>query len=908
MSTVAIHQLVHGYSKGHSLLAGSCRLSKKSLDIVAEQSDLSGPLPAASSTPSYLTAYPLADSDYFALGRTWPDLDAPRSGCVITHTLLIPKALWASTESPQAFLRLHKLPDRSSLDAFKTVLSHSSQSADDIQKPSISSTESRQFVAKVFRDGLRSVVWFDCQNPDALFIAFVKLLWPAIRLQLYANTYSLQARARIDSELQLHFAPRTAQSRFSRLPKECLITKGTTTLSGDDNHEWMAELASYLESGSPSQEYIHDLREYGHLLGTDPTAIRNLFLLRDLTSRLSHTPMAAVGILDIIESLEPSAEGGLEAKQRALDTAITAAKRADSESALHCLALVDARLRRPSFATAGRETYDGLLTTVVEIVSQKPQALFSSCAQGIPVDHSPFWDGVRGGLSLVATQAPQMLLDLGRYPELASFAVRAVPNVARSYLQATSDDRQTRIGQVVEWIRRAEDQSERRQIRVTLLHEAHNVVDIPLLEELLRDLQEDEVGDALDSLLEATQGFANASVRRVLSDYICERFPTQTIRWGVDSPLLAARHVPEVLATAFAPTTDGCDQVLQMNWNSPEGRCEIWSAFVNRLANNHFPQWFMRRAADDPAVIEPFVGMATLSTRAIGALEAIGNQCDYIPIARSACAEDFVRTVSETQVGALFAEKVGISVVVEHMEGRLSDAQLTALLNHRRIAEWWDGAPTGRLHDLLVSSHDAASWQRGWTTLSVLPQTIFQRVTRHRLISAFSRSYRANWTKEVAQKWSQILERGRAELPHEEAIRLLTEALTFCFNNASLPVGIVVLTAFPPVYEAVTMNNATQITDELFGYFDWDKAKKLRKDVIESYTSSVWPPEDLAIIATRSHILRKVFSRLRRKWKGEEYLSRMVEGLRHRESDECLEVRRDLTSMMEDAEFFEPWD
>ena len=116
------------------------------------------------------------------------------------------------------------------------------------------------------------------------------------------------------------------------------------------------------------------------------------------------------------------------------------------------------------------------------------------------------------------------------------------------------------------------------------------------------------------------------------------------------------------------------------------------------------------------------------------------------------------------------------------------------------------------------------------------------------------------------------------------------------------------LTAFPPVYEAVMMNNATQITDELFGYFDWDKAKKLRKDVIESYTSSVWPPEDLAIIATHSDILRKVFSRLRRKWKGEEYLSRMVEGLRHRESDECLEVRRDLTSMMEDAEFFEPWD
>ena len=228
-----------------------------------------------------------------------------------------------------------------------------------------------------------------------------------------------------------------------------------------------------------------------------------------------------------------------------------------------------------------------------------------------------------------------MLLDLGRYPELASFAVRAVPNVARSYLQATSDDRQTRIGQVVEWIHRAEDQSERRHIRVALLHEAHNVVDIPLLEELLRDLQEDEVGDALASLLEATQGFANASVRSVLSDYICERFPSQTIRWGADLPLLTGGYVPEVLATAFAPTNEGCDEILRLNWKSAERRCEIWSAFVNRLASNHLPQWFTRRAADDPAVIEPFVGMTTLSTRAISALETIANQCDYIPIARS---------------------------------------------------------------------------------------------------------------------------------------------------------------------------------------------------------------------------------------------------------------------------------
>jgi hypothetical protein len=74
--TQTVQQLVHGYQKGHSLLAGSCSLPKSALEIVTEQSDLSGPLPAGVSVPSHLTAYPVPDTAFYALGRTWPDTDA----------------------------------------------------------------------------------------------------------------------------------------------------------------------------------------------------------------------------------------------------------------------------------------------------------------------------------------------------------------------------------------------------------------------------------------------------------------------------------------------------------------------------------------------------------------------------------------------------------------------------------------------------------------------------------------------------------------------------------------------------------------------------------------------------------------------------------------------------------------
>src|SRR5579872_1732094 len=117
-----VHQLVHGYKKGHSLLAGSCSLPKPALEIVTEQSDLSGPLPAGVSIPSYLTAYPVPDTEFYAVARTWPDKDAPRSGCVITHTLLIPIDAWERWALPADYLQLHKRPDKQSLDTFRQEL------------------------------------------------------------------------------------------------------------------------------------------------------------------------------------------------------------------------------------------------------------------------------------------------------------------------------------------------------------------------------------------------------------------------------------------------------------------------------------------------------------------------------------------------------------------------------------------------------------------------------------------------------------------------------------------------------------------------------------------------------------------------------------------------------------------
>ncbi len=65
-----IHQTVHGYSDGHRLLASSCRIPKEAERVLLLLSDLSGSSGGEKFDP-YLTAYPVASTDFYALARTW---------------------------------------------------------------------------------------------------------------------------------------------------------------------------------------------------------------------------------------------------------------------------------------------------------------------------------------------------------------------------------------------------------------------------------------------------------------------------------------------------------------------------------------------------------------------------------------------------------------------------------------------------------------------------------------------------------------------------------------------------------------------------------------------------------------------------------------------------------------------
>ncbi len=85
-----IQQLLHGYQDGHGRLAGSIQnLTPGDSARISQMSDWSGYRDPLEKDHSYITAYPLKDSSYYIVAKSWYASEMERPGCVWTHSLLI---------------------------------------------------------------------------------------------------------------------------------------------------------------------------------------------------------------------------------------------------------------------------------------------------------------------------------------------------------------------------------------------------------------------------------------------------------------------------------------------------------------------------------------------------------------------------------------------------------------------------------------------------------------------------------------------------------------------------------------------------------------------------------------------------------------------------------------------------
>ncbi len=358
MSAATVHQMLHGYRRGHELLAASVQLSSSASDLVTRLSDLSGSIASGWEFTSYITGYPVDGTTYFALARTWEDKKAARIGCVLTHTLLIPIDIWKSAPEPKAFSELFaKTDDLRNEERFKGPLQFNLNSSLAPRSISMPHRSAVDFVRKYYGEGLRPLIWVDCPEPEETTWAIVRVLWPALRAEFAWCTASLQPRSIESRPFDLQIVPAQAYSRFHRIQRENFVGDEGES-SGPPPEPWCLPCAQWIFSGSRSGPIDAELRAFEPCLRDNPTLMRHLFLAKELSERANSSPTAGAGLLDVTAALAPKPDEAIEYKltmaRKAMDTATAAAP----DEALKCLFLVGERLTDEPFKKIADDLHD----------------------------------------------------------------------------------------------------------------------------------------------------------------------------------------------------------------------------------------------------------------------------------------------------------------------------------------------------------------------------------------------------------------------------------------------------------------------------------------------------------------------------------------------------------------------
>lgn len=249
---VKVQQVLHGYDRGHRLLAASTTLPRVASSQLSVLSDLSGSAGGDSFEP-YLTGYPVMGTDLFALARTWHAPEMRRPGCVWTHTLLLDPTVLEAADLT-ALLARFRYPSEAARGDFKTPLEIEGMgSPKGLEPPSLGEATKdviESLLVSIYQASPPDTgVVLPCSGKEMELVA-IRLWsqqWPLLRRGFSFCTRAFDCRLLGDRPLDLQLAP-VEHYRRARWAKHSV-----QVLTGDDRLQekprWVG--AAALDLGSP---------------------------------------------------------------------------------------------------------------------------------------------------------------------------------------------------------------------------------------------------------------------------------------------------------------------------------------------------------------------------------------------------------------------------------------------------------------------------------------------------------------------------------------------------------------------------------------------------------------------------------------------------------------------------------
>lgn len=252
---IKIHQALHGYVDGHREVAASCKLIPHDSKTMLILSDISNS-GACVAEEGYLTGYPLTESGYYALAKTWPAPEMTRPGCVWTHTLLIDFADLANLSSAQDLLTLFRRPNLGELSGYSSHLTIGITPDDDLDCKSelidLNLSEwLKQLLLGLYERPKKSV--FATYSSDCNYVPVVLALWfqqwPRLRRAFCfcTSTTTDRSSSRVTFDLQLVPKEIGLRGQFHDITDVADVPKATDS--------WVEH--AYEDIVSPRQNSLH---------------------------------------------------------------------------------------------------------------------------------------------------------------------------------------------------------------------------------------------------------------------------------------------------------------------------------------------------------------------------------------------------------------------------------------------------------------------------------------------------------------------------------------------------------------------------------------------------------------------------------------------------------------------------
>jgi hypothetical protein len=473
MSSILVHQALHGYNDGHRLISSSLSLDAPDARVMLVMSDLSGP-GVKPSINGYLTGYPLENSSRYVLARTWAAPEMSRPGCVWTHSLIIENADLARILSVQSLLDAFARPSGTDVRSpYNATVPVSLQPRPNGVKRS---ARAESLVQALYSLPTRQVVAEagESDEDERVATAIWMQQWPRLRRSFGFCTLSGMDRSAKGVALDLQFTREADRQLRSKFPDAVVADQGAicdplrplvadlVDPASSTLREFLKRTGGDVDGGRRAMVPLCEL--YSSLLGSHPpnlaTAVSALALLdvdgkrqaRSIRALVAQQAMKVADEIDdevfefLLETLERSSD---PAERRAMGDKLGIELWRRSPHRFHSALMSEGLLgaaAADALAHMGpKEIISGIQSNsnmVADIVERRPDILLQPAFWRIPdVD-----DGLVAHISGKDTgAAARALIAAGRISPAASIISQADPADLVCALEANEANPKARL-------------------------------------------------------------------------------------------------------------------------------------------------------------------------------------------------------------------------------------------------------------------------------------------------------------------------------------------------------------------------------------------------------------------------------------------------------------------------------